>query len=259
MVKLKSVKENLKLLRSNPNIKHIIENRRYLAPNTVTVANLFCGILAIIYSTSNRFDQAVAAIGFAILLDGLDGRVARKFKATSSFGMEFDSFSDLISFGLAPAILMYNWAFLPNGDEFGVFLAFIYTVCTATRLARFNVASKSLAVFCGLPSPGAAGVVASIVHFNPTKYSNFPLLVMFSIIMLTTSFLMVSTISYFSPKSIKVTGVKSTFLPLLTAAIIGLIWYDHRLGLLILGCGYGLSGPITHFVRRRRKNISANQ
>ena len=93
---------------------------KYLVPNAVTLANMFCGYLCIIYAFTDRFHKAFIAILIAIVLDGLDGRVARGLKATSKFGTEFDSFSDFISFGVAPALLMYNWCFRTTADEFGV-------------------------------------------------------------------------------------------------------------------------------------------
>ena len=107
-------------------IKEIAYRRRYLVPNLVTLGNMFCGYLAIMYATSHRLSESVLTLTIAILLDGLDGRVARKLNATSPFGMEFDSFSDLVSFGVAPAILVYHWAFSSTADEFGVFITFIF-------------------------------------------------------------------------------------------------------------------------------------
>ena len=143
-------------------LKQRIYRRRYLVPNAVTLANLFCGFLAIIYASSFRFEKAVIAIVLAILLDGLDGRVARRLNATSKFGLEFDSFSDLVSFGVAPAMLIYHWAFQQQADEWGVFVTFVYAICAASRLARFNIAPENLKGFTGLPTPGAAAVVAAL-------------------------------------------------------------------------------------------------
>src|SRR4051812_49244437 len=104
--------------------KHRLYRRRYLLPNAVTVGNMFCGFLAMVYANAGHFEKAFAAVFFAILLDGLDGRVARRFNATSKFGVEFDSFSDLVSFGIAPAIMMYCWCFRAHADEFGVVVCF---------------------------------------------------------------------------------------------------------------------------------------
>ena len=146
--------------------------RRFLVPNAVTLANMFCGFLAIVYASNGRYEKAALAIGIAILLDGLDGRVARKLNATSPFGVEFDSFSDLISFGLAPAILIYFWAFASGANEFGVIVTFPYCVAAATRLARFNISPPNLKSFVGLPTPGAAALAAAVVNFAPTVNSS---------------------------------------------------------------------------------------
>ena len=127
--------------RSREELKELVYRRRYIVPNLVTVGNMFCGFLAIMYGSSGRYKQAVFCIFLAIILDGLDGRVARRLNATSKFGVEFDSFSDLISFGIAPAVMLYHWAFHPVADEFGVFVAFIYVLCAVSRLARFNISS----------------------------------------------------------------------------------------------------------------------
>ena len=147
--------------------KNQLYQKRFLLPNAVTLGNMFCGFIACIYAEAGRFEKAAIAVGFAILLDGLDGRVARKFNATSKFGLEFDSFSDLVSFGVAPAIIMYHWCFKPLADEFGVFFTFVYALCAASRLARFNISQQNLANFTGLPTPGAAGMVAATVNLMP--------------------------------------------------------------------------------------------
>ncbi len=141
----------------------------YVLPNLVTTANLFCGFYSITESLQFDFNPAAWAILAATLFDALDGRVARLAKATSRFGVEYDSLSDLVSFGVAPSLFLYQWAFAPY-DRFGVLLAFLFLTCGALRLARFNVTSERLpkGFFQGLPIPGAASTVASFYLFNQT-------------------------------------------------------------------------------------------
>lgn len=136
----------------------------YLLPNLFTTAALFSGFYAIVQSMNNRFEEAAVAIFIAMVLDGLDGRVARMTHTQSEFGAEYDSLSDMVSFGVAPSLLMYEWAFRDLG-KWGWFAAFIYCVSAALRLARFNtnidVVDKRF--FQGLPSPAAAALVAGFV------------------------------------------------------------------------------------------------
>jgi CDP-diacylglycerol--serine O-phosphatidyltransferase len=226
--------------------------RRYLIPNSVTVGNMFCGFLAIVYAASGRFFQASVAIGIAILLDGLDGRVARRLNATSKFGVEFDSFCDLVSFGLAPAILVYHWCYRIAADEFGVLVTFLFSVAAATRLARFNISDPNLDKFHGLPSPGAAGVVAAMVHFQPTWHSSLAVLGAVSALLLSLSFLMVSRIEYLSIKQFRFRSARP-FAQVVIAVAIGLLWYNNKVGLFVLSLAYALSGLIMIFVPDSKK------
>ena len=138
----------------------------YLVPNIVTTANMFCGFYSVVLSIQGEFVQAAWTIMAAAVFDALDGRIARLAKATSQFGVEYDSLSDLISFGMAPAILTYRWALEPYG-RMGWLAAFLYLACAGLRLARFNVSTASVpkGFFQGLPSPAAAGVMANLVIF----------------------------------------------------------------------------------------------
>lgn len=136
----------------------------YVLPNLLTTLNMFCGFFAIIYAINGEFTMAAYAIVIAAIFDQLDGRVARIANATSKFGAEYDSLSDLISFGLAPGLMLFLWSLEPFG-RLGWLASFFYLACGALRLARFNVQSGSLekAYFQGLPIPMAAGIVASSV------------------------------------------------------------------------------------------------
>ena len=136
----------------------------YLLPNLFTTANLFAGFYSIMCAINGNFTVAAATVFVAMVLDGLDGRVARMTNTQSAFGAEYDSLSDMVAFGLAPAIIAYQWALSELGNV-GLMIAFIYVACAALRLARFNtqigVADKRW--FIGLASPAAAGVVAGVV------------------------------------------------------------------------------------------------
>lgn len=225
--------------------------RRSLIPNAVTLGNMFCGFLTVIYGASGRFDKAAVAIALAILLDGLDGRVARRLNATSKFGLEVDSFADLVSFGIAPALLMYFWCFRATADEFGVFITFVYALCAATRLARFNISAENLKSFTGLPTPGAAGMVASLVNLSPALQAGRGTVTGFSALMLALAFLMVSRIEFFSIKRLKVRGIHP-FTSIVIGGLIALIWYNSKVGFLVLTASYVLSGPLGAVLRSRK-------
>lgn len=228
-------------------------DRRYLVPNGVTVGSMFCGFLAILYSASGRYEKAALAIAISILLDGLDGRVARKLNATSKFGVEFDSFSDLISFGVAPAMLLYHWCFETQklGDEFGVLVTFVYAVCAASRLARFNITDSTTKGFTGLPTPGAAGVIAALVNYAPVIVPNYLYLSLVTVLLLLLGYLMVSNIPFLSIKHINVGSMKLKA-RLAMAVGIALIWYNSAIGFLVLASAYAVSGPLMAILPKKQ-------
>lgn len=175
----------------------------YLVPNIVTTANMFCGFFSVVASIEGNFVTAAWAIVAAAVFDMLDGRIARLAKATSAFGVQYDSLSDLISFGVAPGILLFQWVLRPF-ERLGWLAAFLFVACGALRLARFNVTSASLpkGYFQGLPIPMAAGVVATFVIFNQTlgwfaDPSNWVLALTFAL-----ASLMVSTLRFPSFKEL---------------------------------------------------------
>lgn len=240
-------------------VKERLYRRRYFLPNAVTVGNMFCGFLSIIYATSGRFEKASFAILFAILLDGLDGRVARRLNATSKFGLEFDSLSDLISFGVAPAILLYQWCFQQGADEFGVVVSFVYCVCAASRLARFNVTDTKLHAFEGLPSPGAAGMMAALAYTAPEAAHNDPWLIAVGAgVTLLTGYLMVSRIEFRSIKQLRIENMH-VVARILSALTIVLIWYKPKLGFVALAGCYCLSGPVAEMLRELRAKRSGRR
>lgn len=179
----------------------------YLLPNMITTAGMFSGFYAIVAAMDGRFEAAAVAIFIAMVLDGLDGRVARLTKTQSDFGVEYDSLSDMVCFGLAPALVVYEWSLksmLSVGwAKLGWLAAFIYAASAALRLARFNsqVATAEKAYFRGLPSPSAAGVLAGLV-WAATDFGLAGENVVYVAFVLTISMglLMVSNIRYYSFK-----------------------------------------------------------
>ncbi|MDR3606167.1 MAG: CDP-diacylglycerol--serine O-phosphatidyltransferase [Oligoflexia bacterium] len=175
----------------------------YIVPNFVTSANMFSGFYSIIAAIQGDFVIASWAILAAAIFDMLDGRIARLAKATSQFGVEYDSLSDLISFGMAPAILLHQWALMPFG-RLGWLAAFLYLVCGALRLARFNVTTDKLpkGYFQGLPIPMAAGIVATFIIFLQNfDFESFPHWIVLLLTFALAS-LMVSTIPFPSFKEL---------------------------------------------------------
>lgn len=234
----------------------------YLLPNLVTTAALFCGFYAILASLNGRYSHAAALIFIAMIFDGFDGRVARWTKTESDFGVQYDSLSDLISFGVAPAILMYQWALqgsisdpmLPS--KLGSMAAFVYAACAALRLARFNVQVDTIdkAFFLGLPSPSAAAVVASYVWIGE-RYQlglgHYPLWSAILIVLIGLS--MVSNIKFYSFKTFKLEGRISFPQAAIPIAMIALLFLEPPLMLFVIFFGYALHGPLWMLVRWHRK------
>ncbi len=185
-----------------PNVRPRIR-KIYIVPNIVTTGNMFCGFYSIIASMHGDFAPASWSILGATVFDALDGRIARMAKATSKFGVEYDSLSDLVSFGLAPAILLYRTALEPF-DRLGWIAAFFYVVCGALRLARFNalVDDAPKGFFQGLPIPAAAGMVSSTMIFVGYFELEWLKTAMVIVLTLGISVLMVSTIRFPSFKEV---------------------------------------------------------
>jgi CDP-diacylglycerol--serine O-phosphatidyltransferase len=230
----------------------------YVLPNIFTTLNLFCGFYAVISAIDGKYVACAAAIFLAILFDILDGKIARATNTNSKFGLEFDSLADLISFGLAPGLMMYLWALKPLG-RIGWLAAFLYMVCGALRLARFNtqVGSSSGDYFMGLPIPAAAGMNAAFVLFWHKLGFSFEFNKLIILIMLyTLAFLMVSNIRYNSFKKAEL--FRSMNFNVLVAAILILIFIAAQpsITLFILGIMYVLSGPFALVWRYRHKKRS---
>ncbi len=234
----------------------------YLLPNLFTTAAFFAGFYAIVSAMNDKFEHAAVAVFVAMVLDGLDGRVARLTKTQSAFGAEYDSLADLASFGLAPALVMYEWSLssLVNVSwqlgKLGWLGAFIYAVAAALRLARFNirVGSTDKRYFQGLPSPSAAAVVIGMVWVcfdagipgADVAYLALALTVI-------AGLLMVSRISYYSFKDIDFQNRVPFFMLLIVVLILVFVTIDPPVAL--FGCFflYMLSGPFISVLRRVRK------
>lgn len=229
----------------------------YVLPNLVTTASLFCGFYAIIAAISGDFYHAALSILIAAVLDGLDGRIARLTRTTSAFGIQYDSLSDLIAFGLAPGILVFLWALKPF-NRFGWMAAFLYVVCGALRLARFNVQTGQISnkSFVGLPIPASATIVATTILFiyqiGGTGSTGY-LAVLILIYIL--SFLMVSNIPYPSFKGMKL-GERRSFNFLVAVVLIFVLVALEPFVMLSVGIlGYVLSGPVLALYRLRKKPV----
>jgi len=225
----------------------------YLLPSILTTFGLFCGFYAIIASIKGNFEIAAMAIFFAMLWDSLDGRVARMTNTQSAFGAEYDSMADLISFGVAPAILVYQWT-LSGMGKIGWMAAFVYAACAALRLARFNtqVGSADKRYFQGLPSPAAAAVLAGMIglyEWLPGQgyelgLSNTSENAIGWVIAVVCGILMVSNVRYHSFKEVNFKGRASFRLLLLAALIIIIVVYKPLLVFFVFFFMYMISGPI---------------
>jgi len=176
----------------------------YILPNLFTTGNLFCGFWAIISIFQERFFYAAIAILLAAVFDVLDGKVARLSGATSKFGIQYDSLADLVSFGIAPALLAFSWALREYG-KFGWLAAFLFVACGALRLARFNVQTSSGEVkyFKGLPIPAAASMIAlTILLYHRLIETGWVKDIVILVMIYVLAFLMVSTIRYLSFKEL---------------------------------------------------------
>src|SRR3954453_3819782 len=187
--------------RSDPASKRV-RRGAYLLPSLFTMGNMFCGYCCIVYAIRGEFATAAPFIGFAIVLDMLDGRVARMTGATSDFGIEFDSLADVISFGIAPAILAFTWGLQPLG-RIGWAVGFLFLAAAAVRLARFNIQTATVdkRYFVGLPSPAAAAVPAATVFAYPWGFKSPVHAVAVLAMVIVPALLMVSTIRFRSFKT----------------------------------------------------------
>ena len=260
----------------------------YVLPSLFTAGNIAAGFYAITQSVQgsvadpNYFDRAALAIGFAVLFDGLDGRIARMTNTTSEFGKELDSLADVITFGVAPSLLAYIWGFrmlpllaYPSLTEHilhvGVFVCFLFLICGASRLARFNVSINpqprnpgrpGRKYFVGMPIPAGAGVLAAVVHFfRGSPIVDARMSILWLGLIMGTGFLMVSSWRFWSGKEINL-GDRHPVRMLLVLALIGAILVmESEWALIVIALGYLVSGVLARLAyswsRERRRAVQS--
>ncbi|MBI5183304.1 MAG: CDP-diacylglycerol--serine O-phosphatidyltransferase [Nitrospinae bacterium] len=218
----------------------------YIIPNLLTTGNVFCGFYAIVAIINNQFYSAAVAIIIAIIFDGLDGRVSRLTHSSSDFGLEYDSLADLISFGIAPALLTYVWVLKPFG-RIGWMASFLFVICGALRLARYNTNASIIRdySFRGLPIPAAAGVIASLVIMTKEILSierTEPIIMV--IIVYLLAFLMVSNIRYRSLKGLELKKRRPFNMLVFSILFIYIIATIPEIMIFLITVIYALSGPV---------------
>lgn len=253
----------------------------YILPSIFTVGTMVCGFIAILSALKGTdvmaagqgseaalgaFDLAAKAIGWAVVFDGLDGRIARWTNSSSDFGREFDSLADVITFGLAPALLAYAWGvrqvepiagnhLVQYLQKSGWIITFGYVICGAARLARFNIdrgASPDRRQFIGLPIPAAAGVVAAIIHWAKYPVDDWRYGIAWLVVVGVSGFLMVSTVRYSSFKNLDFRRRRSFATIILIFLVIWLVWTYSELALLVIALTYAASGPLSRLITRFR-------
>jgi CDP-diacylglycerol--serine O-phosphatidyltransferase len=234
----------------------------YWLPNLLTTGALFAGFYAIVAAIDLRFDRAGAAVFIAMIFDGLDGRVARWTHTESPFGKEYDSLSDMVSFGVAPAIVTYQWGvariaeYGPLWRRMGWLVCFFYAAAAALRLARFNSrsATQDKHYFEGLPSPAAAAIVAALVWLASDQTNiGLPGLILAFLVTASAGALMISRFAFYSFKQVNPGArVRFTYIVLVPIAFI-LIFAHLPISLLVMSGGYALSAPTLWLYRKLRR------
>ena len=236
----------------------------YLLPNILTTSSLFAGFYSIVQALNGSYDHAALAIFIALILDGLDGRVARLTNTQSSFGAEYDSLSDMVSFGVAPGLIVYVWALQPLG-KLGWIAAFIYCTCAAFRLARFNVKLDidNKQFFFGLPSPAAAALIASFIWIsydngisgNEIFLGFFQMQWFAFLLTIFAALSMVTDLRYYSGKDINLRNSQPFIAILVIVMIFGLISHNPAEIIFIILMAYALSGYVMFFRNRYIRNM----
>ena len=252
---------------------HRLRRGIYILPSMFTVANLLCGYYAILATLEGQpyyFDNAARAVGFAIIFDSLDGRVARAMGTNSEFGKQFDSLADVISFGMAPAFLAYAWgvrafaaANAPESfhlTQIGWLVGFFYVGCCAWRLARFNIqgmAPGGSRFFAGMPTPAAAGMIVAVVHFFPNPPQDPRISLLWLSLIVVVGLLMSSTVRYYSFKDIEWTRRQPSLAIILLVLLAGAIVRFSQITLLIIASVYLIQGVTLYLVRLVRHRTAS--
>lgn len=225
----------------------------YILPNLITTASLFAGFFSIVSTINGQYDRAAWAILASILFDGADGRIARATRTASRFGIEYDSLADLVSFGVAPGLLVYKWSLMPFG-RWGWAAAFLYMACGALRLARFNVQVETIekSTFNGLPVPAAAGLIAVTVQlfYSLGTTGETAKHISILIVIFVLALLMVSNVKFTSFKDLEFPRRKPFIMLVGIILLLLVIMAEPQITLFILILSYVLSGPVMLLVRR---------
>jgi CDP-diacylglycerol--serine O-phosphatidyltransferase len=257
-----------------PPRNHRLRRGIYLLPTSLSSANLLCGYYAILEALNGRpvdMDNAALAIGFAILFDMLDGRVARATHTNTEFGKQLDSLADMISFGVAPAFLAFAWGVrgilasnVPEAKlvwELGWLVTFTFVICCAWRLARFNIqgmAPGGMRYFVGLATPPAAGMLAAVVHAVRTPITDWRVSLLWLALVLGVALLMPSTVRYYSFKDVQWARRQPSVAFVALALLIAAIVFYSEIALLIIAVAYVLSGPTAQLVRVVRHRTASH-
>jgi CDP-diacylglycerol--serine O-phosphatidyltransferase len=240
------------LRRATDRPRHRFRRGVYLLPSLLTMGNMFCGYACVVYAMRGEYATAAPFIGFAVVLDMLDGRIARLTGTTSEFGVEFDSMADIISFGIAPAILSFAWGLGPLG-RLGWAASFLFVAAAAMRLARFNIQSASggdKRYFVGMPSPAAAAIPAATVFAYPGGLNDYRAALPALAMVLVPAVLMVSTIRFRSFKTLDSQRRRSYTVLIFIAAGIILIATHPQVALVLIAYGYLASAFIGMAISR---------
>ena len=286
----REMESKLRLENSRPGGLRHPSRGMYVLPSVFTAANIAAGFYAITQSVQGAltqgtlkenasFDHAALAIGFAVLFDGVDGRVARMTRTTSDFGKELDSLADVITFGVAPALLAYVWGFRMLPESFlpqvratlmplGVVVCFLFLICGACRLARFNISINpqpknpgrpGRKYFVGMPIPAGAGVIAAVIHcFRGSPIYDPRVSIVWLLLIAGTGFLMVSSWRFWSGKEIETGGRHPFQAIILVALLIAVIAMFSEISLMVIALGYLVSGVIARLAYswgRRRRHV----
>lgn len=232
----------------------------YLLPSMFTIGNMFCGYACIVFAMRGEFHTAAPFIGIAFIMDALDGRIARMTGATSAFGLQLDSLADVISFGMAPAILTFAWGLHELG-RWGWAIGFLFVAAAALRLARFNIQTNVAAdkrYFVGMPSPSAAAVPAATVFAWPYQIQDFTMALLVVPVVLVPAVLMVSTVRFRSFKDLNL-GWRRSYVPLfLVVLVVAAVAAEPRVMLAVCAYAYLLSAFVGLALNRMRRPQAAS-